>query len=244
MRKKLFEMFIEKIMSFPLWVRQILYLRLARDMRANLCEEFIRTNATNILALYSPTLTFNGRNEFLERTSGLDTNLYNFLHCCSENFTMLDISLSTYLSMEEVSKYFVFCMEQGFVEIPKAKEVKAMAGFISGKYRIGEYFKERGTITDEQLSEAVNENNNNSEKFGETLLQMEFITQNDLKSLVILKEESQKRFIMDYTMIPSSRTTAANPPQDEDELKILRDENKKLKLRLENLLNLVKKDEE
>lgn len=244
MKKNLFELFIDKILSFPLWVKQIIYVRLAVDMKRNLCEEFIRTNVSKILALYSPTLTFEGRTELAEHNLGWDSNIYNFLQYCADDFTILDISISSYFSMEEVSKYFIFCLEQGYIEHPKSKEVNAMASFISGKIRIGEYFLERGLINEFQLNDALIEAEKTPEKLGEILLKKGYVAEKDLKSVVILKEEAKKRFIMDFSMLPKTIETVSYTSIEKDELSVLRDENKKLKLKLERLLSLVKKDEE
>lgn len=244
MKKNLFEIFIARIMSFPLWVRQIIYVRLAMDMRKNLCEEFIRSNVSKILALYSPILTFEGSTELAEHKCGWDSNIYNFLQYCSENFSIIDISISSYFSMEEVSKYLIFCIEQGYVEVPKSKEVNAMANFIAGKTRLGEYFLERGLINEMQLNDVLLEVGKYPLKIGEMLVQKGYIAENDLKSVVILKEESKKRFILDFSMIPQGVTSVSYTKEETDELAALRDENKKLKLKLERLLSLVKKDEE
>lgn len=244
MKKNLFEMFMDKILSFPLWVRQIIYVRLAVDMRKNLCEEFIRTNVSKILALYSPILTFDGRTELAEHNLGWDSNIYNFLQYCADDFTILDISISSYFSMEEVSKYFIFCLEQGYVEFPKSKEVIAMAAFIAGKTRIGEYFLDRGLINEMQLNDALIDSEKSPEKLGEILLKKGYVTEKDLKSVVILKEESKKRFIMDFSMLPKTMETVSYTTTERDELSVLREENKRLKLKLERLLSLVKKDEE
>ena len=45
-------------------------------------------------------------------------------------------------------------------------------------------------------------------------------------------------------MIPQGVTSVSYTKEETDELAALRDENKKLKLKLERLLSLVKKDEE
>ena len=71
-----------------------------------------------------------------------------------------------------------------------------------------------------------------------------YVAEKDLKSVVILKEEAKKRFIMDFSMLPKTIETVSYTSIEKDELSVLRDENKKLKLKLERLLSLVKKDEE
>ena len=60
---------------------------------------------------------------------------------------MLEISVNTFLSMEEVAKYYELCLEQNFIKVPESKEIHAMAGYIAGKFRTGEYFKQKGVIS-------------------------------------------------------------------------------------------------
>ena len=136
-KKNLFELFIGKLIALPLWVKQAVYYRLYLNMRENYCERFIIKNADNLFAFYNPTVTFKGKTELWDRKSGLDTNIYNFLRLCIEGYSILEISINTFLSVEEVAKNFMFCLEQNYIEKPESDEVYAMGGFIAGKFRTG-----------------------------------------------------------------------------------------------------------
>ena len=64
-----------------------------------------------------------------------------------------------------------------------------------------------------------------------------------MKSVLVLKEEAKKRFILDYTSVPQPSTTYSNDTQKlEDEVAKLKDENIKLKRKMLQLLELVKKN--
>ena len=212
------------------------------------CDEFLREHKEDIFSTFVPTLTFKGKTELTEHKCGLDTNIYNFLQGCANEYSLIEISINTFLSMEEVAKYYELCLEQNFIKIPDSKEIHAMAGYISGKFRIGEYFKQRETIDVDQLQKAIlahrdAQESGNPKKFGEILVELGFVTDNDLKALLVLKEEAKKRFILDYTTIPKSETTYTNENQKyEDEITKLKDENIKLKRKLLQLLELVKKN--
>ena len=38
------------------------------------------------------------------------------------------------------AQYFLFCVDEGYLEIPENSQIHNLGGFIAGKYRTGEYF--------------------------------------------------------------------------------------------------------
>ncbi len=248
MKKNIFDLFVEKILNVPLWIKQAIYLKLVKEMQEYECEDFLRNNPNETYSTFIPTLTFKGKTELMERKCGLDSNMYNFLQCCANEYSMLEISINTFLSMEEVSKYYELCLEQNFIKNPESKEIHAMAGFIAGKFRIGEYFKQKGQLSVDQLQQAILANRDAAEKgqpkkFGEILVELGFVKENEMKALFVLKEEAKKRFILDYNTVPKPETTFSNENQKyEEEIANLKDENTKLKHKLLQLLELVKRN--
>ena len=248
MKKNLFDLFLEKIFNVPLWIKQVIYLKLAKEMRDFECEEFLRNNVDEVFSTFVPTLTFKGKTELMERKCGLDANIYNFLQGCANNYSMLEISINTFLSMEEVAKYYELCLEQNFIKVPESKEIHAMAGFIAGKFRTGEYFKQKGAITVDQLQQSILANRDaqesgNPKKFGEIMVGLGFVTEADLKAILVLKEEAKKRFILDATTVPKPEAAFSNEKEElEKEISNLKDENLKLKRKLLQLLELVKRN--
>lgn len=246
MRKNIFDLFFEKILSLPFWIKQVMYLKLAKEMQDNYCEDFLRNQQGNIFSTFIPTLTFMGKNELADRKCGLDSNIYNFLQACADGQSMIQIAMNTFLSMEEVAKYYEFCREQAFIKKPESIEIHAMSGFISGKFRIGEYFKQKGQISVDQLEQAIQAQKesiklNNPKYFGEILIELGFIKDEDLKSVLKLKEEAKKRFIIDSVTAPKLEMLPANDKaMYEDEIKKLKEENVKLRKKLLLLLELVK----
>ena len=241
MKKNIFTTFLDKVEDFPVWIKQIICLKLSEDIKAQVCEKFLEENSDEIFSLYVPILTFKGSEEIKKRNTGLDANLYNFLSYCENGASVLEISLNTFLSMEEVAKYFIFCMEQGFVEKPENIEIEAMAGFISGKFRTGEYFAKKGLITCEQLEKAIDESSKSEKKFAEILVDMGFITQEDVSSMLTFKEEAKRRFILDYNAVPKGQSEFCDKEEMyKNEIDELRAENEKLKKKISQLLDIVK----
>lgn len=244
MKNNIYNKFINKILEFPLWVRQILYLNLAKDMQNNFCERFLQNN-NDIFVTYTPTLTYKGQNELSNKTCGFDCNLYNFLQYCLDGCNLVEISANTFLSLEEITKIFEFCLEQEFVEKPKSNDLCAIVNYLSGKLRLGEYLQRVGLLNEQQLTEAIRILNNQSEqKFGEILIKNNYVKYEDLKAILILKSEAQKRFILDCNNIPEANLGCIDENQKfQNEISILKEENKKLKKRMENLLELVRQND-
>jgi len=241
LKKNIFTTFLDKVEDFPVWIKQIICLKLSEGIKAQVCEKFLEENSDEIFSLYVPILTFKGSEEIKKRNTGLDANLYNFLSYCENGASVLEISLNTFLSMEEVAKYFIFCMEQGFVEKPENIEIEAMAGFISGKFRTGEYFAKKGLITCEQLEKAIDESSKSEKKFAEILVDMGFITQEDVSSMLTFKEEAKRRFILDYNAVPKGQSEFCDKEEMyKNEIDELRAENEKLKKKISQLLDIVK----
>lgn len=241
LKKDIFNTFLNKLEDFPLWIKQIICLKLSEDIKAHVCEKFLKERSDDIFSLYVPVLTFRGREELSNRICGLDLNIYNFLDYCENGANILEISLNTFLSMEEVAKYFIFCVEQGYIENPENIEIEAMAGFIAGKFRTGEYFAKNGKITEEQLEKAVNLSSNSQKKFAEILVDLGFITQEDVSAMLAFKEESKKRFILDYNFVPKGKSEFCDKEEMyKKEIAELQEENEKLKKKIAQLLEIVK----
>jgi len=238
LKKNILNIFLDNLYSFPLWVKQVIFVKLKRDLE----KHNFNTICENSFSMYSPTLTFNGENELRERGCGFDNNIYNFLKACENDCSMLDIALNNFWSMEESAKYFEFCSEQGFITKPESKEISAMSGFIAGKYRIGEYFLHKGSIVQTQLEQTVETAKHSDKKFAQILADLGFISYNDAISALMLKEEAQTRFVLDYNNTPKCECAISEAQKEQKEIENLRLENAKLQKKLTQLLGLVKND--
>lgn len=245
MKNNIYDKFINKILKFPLWIKQAIYLRLAKEMQENYCEKFLNSTNNASFVNFVPTVTFAGKAELTDKKCGFDSNLYNFLQFCLDDYSLIEISANTFLSLEEVSKIFEFCIEQGFVEPPKSNDICAMAGYISSKIRLGEYLLQVGLIQQDQLNLAIELcKAKNEQKFGEIIVKEKFVKPEDLKAILILKAESQKRFILDYNALPEANLECADINQKyQQEITLLKDENKRLKKKMEHLLELIKQND-
>lgn len=248
-KKNIFDLYLEKVLALPLWVKQVIYIKLKEDMNKQNCSDFLDESSEDMFSLHIPVLTFAGKTELLERNNGLDSNFYSFLGMCDKNYTILEISLNMFLTMEEAAKYFMFCVEQKYIETPRSSEAYAMAGFISGKLKTGEYLRANHTLTLAQVNEVLAEQEKIDSyggkhlKFVEVLDTMDMAKEEDLNVIFKLQEEAKKRFIMDYNVVPKAERAFSDTEEKTNaELAELKEENKKLKQKLVQLLQLVKKN--
>lgn len=238
---------MEKLLAFPLWVKQIIYLRLYQDLALSLSEDFINIKEEDVFHLYVPPLTFAGKTEMVERKGGYDNNVYNFLTSVSEGLSLLEISMNNFWTMEEVAKYYVFCLEQNYVKLPESMQIQAMAGFMSGKFRTGEYFKRTGKINVDQLEQTIVKQKECAEKgtpmkMAEIMISLGLVTEKDTHSLLTIKEEAKKRFILDSTIVP--KDVGGDLKKDKEyqaEMAKLMEQNNLLKDQLRKILAFVKK---
>lgn len=245
MKKNIFNLFVNKLIEYPLWVKQVVYLKLYQNMRNYHCERFIVKNPDKLFSTFVPTVTFQGKTEMWNKVSGLDTNIYNFLNLCYEGYSILEISLNTFLSMEEVAKHCIFCIEQNYIEIPDSPEVFAMAGFIAGKFKTGDYYRLNGSITIDQLDYAIMEQRRLDDRmehklFGKVLVDLGFVTEENVKTLFVLKNDARRRFILDSEHMATAQLPDEEKEEFNKEIEELKKENKALKQRLMQLLDLVK----
>ena len=244
MSKSLFLGFMDKLLTFPLWIKQTVYLNLSKDLNNYLSNEFLDVEEDELFHLYRPSLSEMGQNELLTKDSKFDDVIYSFMSSCSKNMTLTEIAIENNFTMEEVSKAFTFCRISGYFSQDVPKLVSAIAGFIAGKYRTGEYFIRAGKLTIDQLDEVLNKQQDmNSEGkhvfIAELMVQMGFVRDIDVKSIIFMKEEAQKRFSLNPEEVPTIALERENYDIRVENTK-LKEENEILKQKMDVLLTFIK----
>ena len=248
MSKSLFVGFMEKMLGFPLWIKQTIFLNLSKDLNTYLSNEFLDVEEGDLFHIYKPALSELGQNELLTKESKFDESIYSFLNCCSKGMSLIEIAIENNFTMEEVSKAFTFCKTSGFFSTAVPKLVAAIAGFIAGKYRTGEYFIRAGKMTIEQLDEVLNKQQEMNEAgkhvfIAELMVQMGFVRDLDVKSIIFMKEESGKRFSLNTDEVPN-----INLVKDTYDIRVentrLKEENEILRQKMDVLLTFIKDHKE
>lgn len=248
MSKSLFVGFMEKMIAFPLWIKQTIFLNLSNDLNTYLSNEFLDVEEGNLFHVYKPELSDLGQNELLTKESKYDENIYSFLTCCSKGMSLIEIAIENNFTMEEVSKAFMFCRTSGFFTQDVPKLVAAVAGFLSGKYRTGEYLIRAGKMTIEQLDEVLNKQQEMNESgkhvfIAELMVQMGFVRETDVKSIIFMKDEAGKRFSLNPEEVPS-----IGFEKDKFDIRVenarLREENEILREKMDALLTFIRDHKE
>lgn len=258
MAKNILFIFLNKLFEFPLWVKQVIYLQLYKNLAAFLSEDFIQTKEEDVFHIHVPILSFLGRTEVTDRKNRCEENIYTFLENATEGLNILEISMNNFWTLEEVAKCYIYCLEQNFLKAPESQIIPAMAGFMAGKYRTGEYFKRTGKIDVDQLERTIVKQKEfaaqgNPLKMAEVMIELGYITEKDCSSLLMIKEEAKKRFILDSSVIPKEvlapmpidaapSASAVDIQPYKDEIAKLTEQNTKLKEQLAKILAFVKKN--
>ncbi len=237
MNRQFLAQFLNKISDFPSWVKEIIYVKLSEEINKD-------SNLAYTFATYKPVLTYKGKCELDFKKSSFDTNIYNILSAADNDNSISDITINTYLSMEEVAGYFLFGVDEGYFEIPDNSQILSIAGFLAGKLRTGEYFMNSGTISETELNSAVEtyEKDKDHKKFGQSLIELGLITQRQLDTILLIKEEAKKRFVLDHNEVPEiNQEYAKDSDNYQKQIEDLKEENSKLKTKLDQLLTMVKR---
>jgi len=248
MSKSLYVGFMEKLIAFPLWIKQTIFLDLSKDLTNYLSNEFLDVAEGELFHVYKPGLSELGQNELFTKESKFDESIYTFLDCCSKGMSLMEIAIENNFTMEEVSKAFMFCKTSGFFSKDVPKLVAAIAGFIAGKYRTGEYFIRAGKMTIDQLDDVLTKQQSLNEEgkhvfIAELMVQMGFVGERDVKSIIFMKEEAAKRFSLNADEVPSI-TTELEKYDIRVENTRLKEENEILRQKMDALLTFIKEHKE
>ena len=248
MEKSIFVSYMEKLLAFPLWIKQTIFLNLSNDLNTYLSDEFLDVKEGELFHVYKPALSDLGQNELLTKESNFDESIYSFMTCCSKGMSLIEIAIENNFTLEEVAKAFTFCKTSGFFSREVTNLISAIAGFIASKYRTGEYFIRAGKMTIEQLDEVLNKQQeiNASGKhvfIAELMVQMGFVRELDVKSIIFMKEEATKRFSLNPDEMPSIAMEKENYDIRVENTR-LKEENEILRQKMDALLTFIKDHKE
>lgn len=243
----LYAEFTEKILNLPLWVKEITYFLLKQNLKTTLPCSNIDVNEEDLYQYLCPELTYAGKKECERlKIEAPDSNLYQFLNCLMQNLSIVEITLNNAWTLEETSQIYYNCIESQFVARPENPIINAKASYLAGRIRIGEYLKRIGLIDVDQLENAMriqkeSEQANQKKGFASILVDLDLVTRDDTDSILLIKQESKRRFILDISS-SGENIEIENIRAAEDAKKIerLTYENNLLKAKLREMLNINK----
>ncbi len=241
------ELFLNNVYALPLWVRQVVYIKTEQKLSEELDNFLDLLNPKEPLQFVVPKITFKGKKELEERSNNLSDQFYIFLENCMEKFDIFEITLRNFWTLSETSAIFVRAVEKEFIEIPDSERNYVIIQFLANKIRTGELLKRLGKIDVIQLENAIREQKRkveagNNIRIADVMIELGYITERDIKIILLFKEESKKRFIMGLGLaslkMEKQETVAQVYQNMQRELKRLEHENRILKSRLRKLLNI------
>ncbi|MBQ4647209.1 MAG: hypothetical protein IJB79_07660 [Candidatus Gastranaerophilales bacterium] len=247
--QKISDILIENIKNLPMWVKQVITKEIFDDLNKKL-EEFNELAEINDLFQYMcPKVTFKGKQELQEKTLALSDGYYVFLKELIEGNNIFEITIKNNWTLADSAKIFCRLNELEYLLIPDYSTNKnvAIALFIAGKLKTGEFLKRIGKVSAIQLEQAIRyQKELNDEgrhiKMASILIKLGFITDKGLDSLLLLKDEAKKRLPINVGLV-SAKLTTQEDEQDQvsrmqREIARLENENIIMKKRLKKLLNI------
>lgn len=247
--QKISDLFIQNIKNFPIWVKQVITKEIFDDLNKKL-EEFSELAEVNDLFQYMcPKVTFKGKQELQEKMLGLSEGYYIFLQELLNENNIFEITIKNSWTLADSAKIFCRLCEMEYITIPDYYTNKnvAIAQFIAGKLKTGEFLKRINKITTIQLEQAIRyQKELNDEgrhiKMASILIKLGFITDKGLDSLLLLKEEARKRLPINIgyisTKMPTKEEEESQIARMQKEISRLENENLIMKKRLKKLLNI------
>lgn len=247
--QKVSDLFIQNIKNLPIWVKQVITKEIFDDLKVKLEEFSTLTEVDDLFQYMCPKVTFKGKQELAERSLNLSNGYYTFLQDLIDGNTILEITVKNNWTLADSAKIFVRLNELEYLSIPDYNTNKnvAIAMFIAGKLKTGEFLKRIGKISVLQLEQAIRyQKELNDEgrhiKMASILIKLGFITDKGLDSLLLLKDEAKKRLPVN---VGFTSVNGATPEEEQDrvtrlqkEIARLENENLIMKKRLRKILNI------
>ena len=205
MRADSFKIFITKILALPLWVKQIIHYQLREDLKRIFKNQKIDVDPMYLFQAFKPHITFAGKNELLNRSNGHEEAMYSLLSAVQDNKSIIDVALDYFLTLEEVAKVYIKAIKYEYITPPISGIINAQAEFYAGTIKTGELLLKTGRISVDQLDTAIRRQTQLREQgknmlMAELIAELGYIEKDAIISMLIMKEESKKRFIFNVSL--------------------------------------------
>lgn len=246
---KVADLFIDNFQGLPIWVKQVLAKEVMENLKTKLKDFSELAETENLFQYVRPRVTLKGKEELVQKKMNLSPGYYVFLQDLMDECNIFEITIKNNWTLADSAKIYIRADELELISNAgeDAEKIYAIAAFIAGKLKLGEFLKRIGKISVLQLEQAIRFQKNLNEegrhlKMASILIKMGFVSDTGLDSLLLLKEEARKRLpasigigALKYTDEENKDDQVANLQR---EIARLENENIIMKKRLKKLLNL------
>jgi hypothetical protein len=197
------------IKSMPIWVKQVLYTDLKRELEQSTIRGIKDSvNLVHALQHYHPALTPEGatalknfreaRQKHPKKLSAEQIQIGLLLEGCYLDQSILNICLKTGWSLKQCATQVYHAIEKHWIHEPASLSVNASLKFISDQIRLGQYLLELGHLTEHQLSQAlriqgyIEEALGGREGIGNILINMGLVNREEVEGILYLLEDSKQ----------------------------------------------------
>ena len=194
--------FMSKMKQVPYWFYEGFLYEIKKHLQIDNDGEYCTSLKTPFTAL-TFDLTFAGKKELQTRISRYSLDTYKFLHQISNGYSLLEISVNNFWSLEKSAKFLSFAFQKEFIARTLAPSVPVIAAYLAGELKLGEYLKRLGITDMEQIQEALelqkkSEIEGARQLIGEVFTCMGIITFDDIRSILALKEDADKMALLNF----------------------------------------------
>lgn len=205
--QKVSDVILENIKNLPIWVKQVITKQIFEDLDRKLADFSELSETSNLFQSLKPRISIKGKQELAAKMLNMSEAFYVFLEDVSNENDVFEITVKNNWSLTDSAKIFIKLFEQELVLVSDSDSDKtlAIAYFITGKIKTGEFLKRIGKIDAVQLEKAIRyQKQLNDEgrhiKMASILIKLGFISNKGLDSLLLLKDEAKKRLPMPIGM--------------------------------------------
>lgn len=248
-QEKLSDLFFNNVLELPVWVKQVLYKKTRKNLSETLQKYFNYLNPEGLLQDQVPKITKKGMHVLNGDLSNLNDMEMIFLANVKDEYSLFDIALTNYWSLEACCKILLKLIKEECVFKLETETNMSLLEFLAGKIKTGDVLRRLGLIDASQINDALQYQKEKKDigvkiKIADVLVNLKYVTKDDVEILIKLKEDSKRNFVM------SSGLTVIKTEDDvlkkgmlenlQREHKRLSHENAILKERLKKLIEITK----
>jgi hypothetical protein len=209
---------MNQLRHLPLWMKQVVYTEMKVDLEASISKNTLDSfERDHCLQLMIPYLSIKGSQEYHQPTGRYPQAMKDLLTLGYQGMNVAGICVSLQWTLEQCSGVLLKAYQSDLLVPCPSPKIEATIRYLANETRLGEYLVQVDKLTWTQLEQAVNTQQYIQDVLGEktgmgdVLINLGFVTRQDSESILFLKEESKKAFIVNKGIPLYLGQTAVGP---------------------------------